>query len=134
MHLHHCWIMHHPVYKGDLKSLLPYLSTCGSLSLTCDDVVVSVLGLVVLHVGEVGSEVLLRRHGLDGFVLLAEADVAVGVQGGDVTDEEVGRDGRLGEARAAARVAASQRGGCGGGALDVPVGNDGRSLKEIILC
>ena len=91
---------------------------------------VSVLSLVVLQVGEVGCEVLLRRHGLDGLVLLAEADVAVGVEGGDVPDEEVGRNGRLGEARAAARVAAAERGGRGGGALDVPVGDDRRGLSD----
>ena len=104
----------------------------GSFSLTCYDVVVSVLGLVVLEVGEVCREVLLRRHGLDGLVLLAEADVAVGVEGGDVPDEEVGRNGRLGEARAAARIAASEGGGRGRGALNVPVRDDGRCLGKIM--
>ena len=91
---------------------------------------VSVLRLVVLQVGEVGGEVLLRRHGLNGLVLLAEADVAVGVERGHVPDEEVSRDGRLGEAGAAARVSAAQGGGRGGGALDVPVRYDGRRLGK----
>ena len=45
-------------------------------------------------------------------------------------DEEVGRDGRLGEAGAAARVSAAQGGGRGGGALDVPVRYDGRRLGK----
>ena len=91
---------------------------------------VSVLRLVVLQVGEVGGEVLLRRHGLNGLVLLAEADVAVGVERGHVPDEEVSRDGRLGEAGAAASVSAAQGGGRGGGALDVPVRYDGRRLGK----
>ena len=131
------------IHEGDVKTrkcgqLTPRsicvkgFSQIPLISLTRDDVVVSVLSLVVLQVGEVGCEVLLRRHGLDGLVLLAEADVAVGVEGGDVPDEEVGRNGRLGEARAAARVAASEGGGRGRGALNVPVGYDGRRLGKMI--
>ena len=93
---------------GGFIDMLPLFWDCkrtGWFKLTCHYVVIAILQLVVLQVRRVRRVVLLRRHGLDGLVLLAEPNVSVGVEAGDVADEEVRRDGRLGDAVAGAAVA-----------------------------
>lgn len=55
--------------------------------LTCDDVEVSIFGFVVTVLRVLAAVLVDDRLVLDELVLLAEADVAVGVQLGDVTRE-----------------------------------------------
>ena len=69
---------------------------CVVYVLTCHDVVISVLELVVGHRGRVRGELFALGKGLQRRVLPVEAGAAVRVQRRHVTDEQVGGDGGAG--------------------------------------